>query len=215
MRRKMNRYCICLSILLCLAMAVPADAGQGNGAPSGPHYNLNIIGVPKEKSPDMDGNSGHRIFVKLVGNTRIYLSEGEYGVLDANGTDGRAEFQLPNPDHDNNGITEYSVWRRVLGKPGGSATMATCMYDGDGEYCSDYSLMRVRDTNGDKNKKNSFTNCTRELLYVYVDLDGDGALERYPLFSDELYGYLWDYDNQGLKLVQFRFYPIPTDVNQQ
>jgi hypothetical protein len=34
--------------------------GRGNGAPTGSHYNLNIIGVPKDKDADMTGNSGHR-----------------------------------------------------------------------------------------------------------------------------------------------------------
>src|SRR5256885_6126432 len=42
-------------------------ATTGNGAPSGSHYNLNIIGVPKNKTADMTGNDGHRIFVSLTG----------------------------------------------------------------------------------------------------------------------------------------------------
>ena len=44
-----------------------AAATTGNGAPSGTHYNLNIIGVPKDKTADMNNNDGHRIFVQLVG----------------------------------------------------------------------------------------------------------------------------------------------------
>src|SRR5215510_10122400 len=39
----------------------------GNGAPSGAHYNLNIIGVPHDKTADMTGGDGHVIFVQLVG----------------------------------------------------------------------------------------------------------------------------------------------------
>ncbi len=204
-------YCY-LAVFCVLALVMPASAGQGNQAPSGPHYNLNIIGVPKEKSADMTNNNGHRIFVKLKGNTKIMLSEGdEYRVLDANGTDGSATFQLPNPDDDNDGVTEYSVYARALGKPNGSATMSTCAYDSMGdEWCSDYDLLLVRDTKNDK--KQFFMDVSKELLYVYVDLDGDGTNERYPLFSDPLQGYLWDYENNGLKLAQFRFYPIGTDV---
>src|SRR6478672_10536975 len=62
----------------------------GNGAPSGAHYTLNIIGVPKDKSPDFSGGNGHRIFVDLgktgeAANTRINLSEGDFSVTDANG----------------------------------------------------------------------------------------------------------------------------------
>jgi hypothetical protein len=184
-----------------------------NADVNGPHYNLNLIGVPKEKSASMDDNNGHRIFVKLQGNTKIMLSEGPFNVLDANGTDGTAAFQLPNPDPENDGVTAYSVFARALGTPGGSAELTTCAADvetGD-EYCSVYSAVFLRDR-GNPGKPTA-TNVSRELLYVYIDLDGDGTLERYPLFSDELQDYFWSYDNNGLKLVQLRFYELPTDVN--
>jgi len=187
-----------------------ADALRGNDAPSGAHYNLNLIGVPKSKSADMTGNDGHRIFVPLAGTTKILLAEGEFAVLDANGTDGTAKFQLPSPDPENDGVTEYSVFSRALGTPGGSSSMTTCATDpvSGEEYCSIYSTVSTR-TSG----KSSFSNVSRELLYAYVDLDGDGMVERYPLFDDTLQDYFWDYDNSGLKLLQLRFYPIPTDVN--
>jgi hypothetical protein len=188
---------------------IPASAG--NGAPSGAHYNLNLIGVSKDKSAPMDGNNGHRIFVKLYGNSKIWLAEGDsFAVLDANATDSDGgAFQLPNPDPDNDGITEYSVFARALGKPGGSSTTTTCAYDADGtEWCSFESMVLVRDKG-----KSSFRNVSKELLYIYVDLDGDGNVERYPLFDEALEDYFWNYDNNGLKLAQLRFYEIPTDVN--
>lgn len=201
---------IVIALVLVLAAAMPAAAQTGNGAPSGAHYNLNIIGVPKGKSADMSNNNGHRIFVSLMGNSKILLSEGEnYQVLDANGTDGSASFQLPNPDPDNDGITEYSVWARALGKSGGSSVTTTCAYDELGQlWCSIYSMVLVREKG-----KSTFDNVTRELLYIYVDLDGDGTAERYPLFDEALQDYFWNYDNNGLKLAQLRFYEIPTDVN--
>ena len=184
----------------------------GNGAPNGAHYNLNIIGVPRDKTADMTGNNGHRIFVKLQGNSKIYLAEGDdFQVLDANGTDGNgARFQLPNPDPDNNGITEYSVYARALGRPGGGSTTTTCATDTDtgDDYCSVYSMVMVRERG-----RQRFDNVSRELLYIYVDLDGDGQTERYPLFDDALQDYYWNYDNNGLKLVQLRFYEVETDVN--
>jgi hypothetical protein len=195
--------------LVFVLAAVPVSSD--NGAPSGPHYNLNIIGVPRAKSADMVGNNGHRIFVLLSGKTKIGLYEGPFAVLDANGTDGKAAFQLPSPDPDNDGVTAYSVWARALGKPGGSSTTTTCAIDpvsGD-VYCSAYSMVLVRSKG-----KSKFTNVSRELLYIYVDLDGDGTVERYPLFDDALQDYFWDYDNRGLKLAQLRFYEIPTDVNE-
>ena len=182
----------------------------GNGSPSGAHFNLNIIGMDQDKTADMSGNNGHRIFVALWGNTKIMLQEGDFQVLDANGTDGRAEFQLPNPDPENDGVTEYSVFARALGQPGGSSTTTTCATDpatGD-EYCSIYSMVLVRSKG-----KSSFTNVSRELLYVYADIDGDGMVERLPLFDETMDEYFWSYDNRGLRLAQLRFYEVPTDVN--
>ncbi|MDP3963126.1 MAG: hypothetical protein Q8Q39_01380 [bacterium] len=207
--------------LALIASMIPAiTSAGGNGAPSGAHYNLNIIGVAKDKTAPMDGNDGHRIFVKLDGNTKILLSEGEtFNVLDANGTDGNgAKFQLPNPDPDNDGITVYSVYARALGTPGGNAMIATCATapgeDGifgtadDEEVCSTETLT-VERTKG----KSSFENVSRELLYIFVDLDGDGTAERYNLFADELQDYFWSYDNNGLKVLQLRFYEMSTNVN--
>src|SRR5438046_8040604 len=104
---------ISVMVLMTVAFAgAPQHAVRaGNGAPSGPHYNLNIIGVPKNKTADMTGDNGHRIFVSLDGNTKIFLAPGDFQVIDANGTDADgATFQLPNPDPLNTGITNYSVW---------------------------------------------------------------------------------------------------------
>jgi hypothetical protein len=187
-------------------------ATTGNGAPSGAHYNLNIIGVSKDKSAAMDDNGGHRIFVPLEGNSKIMLSEGDFAVLDANGTDGNgAEFQLPSPDPDNDGETEYSVYIRGLGKPGGSSTLTPSATDPlTGEvYYSALQTVVVREKG-----KGSFTNVSKSLLYVYADIDGDGVIDRVPLFDSRLQDFMWNYDNNGLKLAQLRFYEIPTNVNE-
>src|SRR6516164_9474070 len=107
-----------------------SSATTGNGAPGGPHYELNIIGVPKAKTANMSGADGHTIFVDLgttsVSKTSdINLQPGPFGVIDANGTGGSAAlFQLPNPT-----TTNYTIWARALGKPGGFATESTCATD--------------------------------------------------------------------------------------
>src|SRR4029078_9960476 len=105
------------------------QAITGNGAPSGTHFHLNILGVPQDKSASLTGGDGQRIFVPLFGSTKIMLSEGDFAVLDANGPDGSAAFQLPNPDPDGDGITQYSVFARALGTPGGSSKTTTCATD--------------------------------------------------------------------------------------
>jgi hypothetical protein len=182
----------------------------GNGSLSGAHYGLNIIGVPRDKSADLTGNSGHRIFVPLEGSAKINLREGDFLVLDANGTDGTAAFQLPSPDPDNDGITTYSVFARALGTPGGSSVTTTCATDPvTGELlCSTESLLLVRSSGSSR-----FENVSRQLLYIYADIDGDGDVDRVPLFDDSLQDFFWQYDNTGLKLAQMRFYEVPTNVN--
>lgn len=183
-----------------------SNLSTGNGAPSGQHYNLNIIGVPKGKNPDFNGGNGRRIFVPLWGKTKILLSEGAFDVIDANGTDGEAAFQLPEPDATDDGVTDYSVYIRGLGKPGGSAKMYSCYWDQQTatEYCStgEYVVNLTAHGNGGK-----FQNVTNQLLYIWADIDGDGDVDRTELFSDDLDTYYWYYDNSGLKLAQMRFYP--------
>jgi hypothetical protein len=202
-------------IALAAGMALPpgataATSTTGNGAPSGAHYNLSIIGVPRDKTADMSGANGHVIFTKLAGNSKINLAEGDdFRVLDANGTDGNgAAFQLPNPDPDGDGVTAYSVFARALGKPGGSAQATSCVTDDTGTYCSTESMVLVRGSG-----KSSFENVSKELLTVCLDTDGDLVCDtRTSLFSDSTASYFWSYDNNGLRNAQLRFYEVPTTV---
>lgn len=235
------------------------QAGQvetGNGAPSGAHYNLNIIGVPQDKMNDIDANNengvGNRIFVQLVGGddvedikgqklqdiskvNKIFLEPGDdFAVLDANATahhggDG-ALFQLPIDVS-----AEWVVFARPLGKPGGTATLTTCatvLIDPDGipdngdEYeevvCSEDSEIFMREKG-----KSSFQNVSDTLLFLTLLVDpeddpelaeclgiadtpdfDDPAVEvTLPLFDPCLETFFWNYDNNGLKLLQLRFYP--------
>jgi hypothetical protein len=220
---------IVVVVAVLAAGAAVVLAGKGNEVPSGPHYNLNIIGMDKQKNPNIDCGEGHRIFVQLGGGnkgrltTRILLQEGDFAVIDCNGTDGEAKFQLPNPDPTNSGTTLYSVYIRLLGKPGGDIIMDTCATDpltGE-EICSDYKVVKVREVG--KGKKNKFENVSQELLYIYawvcVDYDNvnkecvEYEYMRVPLFSDILEDYLWRYDNKGVRLAQLRFYEVPTTVD--
>ena len=195
-----------------------ARAETGNGAPSGAHYNLNIIGVDKGKTPDMTGNNGRRIFVPLFGKTTINLTEGEFAVLDANGTDGTpAAFQLPNPDPDGDGTTSYSVYVRALGKPGGKALMQTCYTDTTGTWCAADFAGGVEQITIERTKgRQRFVNVSRDLLYVDYCTAFDATtgectnVTQIPLFGEETASYFWEYDNAGLKLAQLRFYEVPT-----
>ena len=191
----------------------------GNGAPSGAHYNLNILGMSKDKSADFSGGQGHRIFVDLgrTGEsvvTNIKLTQGDFAVIDANGTDGTATFQLPNPVDDANadgvdddGKLGYSVYVRALGKPTGKASMTTCYTDLSGTWCNAGELV----VSLNRTAGNKFVDVSKQLLQVCVedlttDAAGDYVLE--PIFSDEQTDYFWEYTNEGLRLAQMRFYPL-------
>lgn len=218
-----------VSLLIAAAIAAcAATAFAGNDAPSGAHYNLNLIGVKNAKDVDMTGNNGHRIFVPLNGSTKILLAPGDdFDVLDANGTDGSAKFQLPVPgenwctqDVDTGDITcpasatvDYQIFIRALGIPGGTAQMYTCISDPDlpgGYICStpEYQVSLTRDNSG----PSKFTNVTKQLLFVSADVDADGKVEHVQIFDPLFDGYYWQYDNNGLKLAQMRFYEIETTI---
>lgn len=213
-------------------------------------YLLNIIGVPKEKTEDFSSDSdGRRIFVGLgeaasngKGNgkkseategisviTKIILEEGDYAVLDANGTDGEATFRLPNPG------TGYRITARALGKPGGSVAITTCGTDiQDGvntDYCGSEALT-FESKKGKGKKLADAQDVTTELttfdvvvsacdnLALYECLSGetvDTTVEDYncedyvysgtiSLFNECFEEYFWSYNNKGLKLLQLRFY---------
>ena len=184
--------------------AKPGD--NGNGAPSGWHFNLNLLGMTQDKTADISG--GNRIFIYYEGRTKIELRMGDYAVLDGNGTDGVARFQLPDPDpEDDGGQLAYSVWvRAVAGK--GSASFQSCFteFETNSTWCYAGSLVQ------NITKSNKFTDVSRDLLQVCADVDTtDGTdLELVPLFSDLGEDYFWYVDNDGLRNVQMRFYPLST-----
>ena len=205
-----TRFCVAAA----LAVMVPAGLyGQtGNGAPNGPHFNLNIIGVSHDKSPNMNG-SGNVIFVDLgtktgdAVTTKILLSQsadGSFEVLDKNGTDGEASFALPVPG-------TYTVWARALGTPGGQSKIATCATFIDPTtgaatlLCSTDNEVFVRGTG-----KSSFRNVTNALTTITLVAGSPAELAcgtpTVSLFATCLQDFLWQYDNNGLKLLQIRFY---------
>lgn len=145
-----------------------------------------------------------------------------------------ATFMLPcNENPDNNAdvpcdidaanIMDYSIYVKGGGAlNGGSANMTTCAtvddgtsVSGDGELvCSTGGTINITKLTG----KNQFTEVTQELTTLLVILcDGQiwdprdaclGVLtqERLSLFVDDTEDWFWNYDNNGLRLAQLRFY---------
>lgn len=190
--------------LLAIVLSLPPNfaSATGNGAPSGPHYNLNLIGIEKGGSASTTSN-GHVIFVPLWGNCKIYLQEGDFAVIDNNCLQGNAAFQLPNPNDTTTGMLAYSVWVRALTK--GSSSLSTCYTNqtsGD-TFCNTGSLV----VSLSKVTPPKFTDVSKQLLQVCVN----GQLS--ALFSNSNFNYFWNYTNNGLRLAQLRFYPIETQTS--
>ena len=215
------RTTCCLAAVLAAATAgltavATAQSTTGNGALSGQHYSLNIIGVPRDKSTNPDWASGHVIFVDLGRKdlqvtTKILLvlsPTGTFDVIDKNGTDGEASFSLPAPG-------SYTVWARALGTPGGKAKITTCAADitlsDPGTVCSTQNTVFVREAGHSK-----FQNVTDALTTIILDPVANAAAvtacgaTTVSLFDPCLQGFFWQYDNNGLKLLQVRFYPNPS-----
>jgi len=236
----MRKVLFVLAILSTVCAAVPSWAGGGNGAPTGAHYNLNIVGVDNPKTAPMTGSDRHTIFVGLGTKkaetgvvTNIWLTPGDFQVCDGNGFDaaydcagnqiGRgttgAVFQLPC----NTAITtdfgcaegtasaSYQVWGRALGQPNGAATITTCAYDDLGTLiCSSDNTIDVFSRGKGKQVFQDVTRALTTLQDVCFDLGGIVTCGDVSLFSSVLQDYVWQYDNKGLRLAQIRLY-----LNQQ
>lgn len=200
----------------------PVFAGIGSDIPdNGPHYNLNIIGVPHNKTADMTNSDRHTIFVPLGANgdirscqilvVRNAANPDQFEVLDGNATDGQATIAVPFVDY---GMLSYNVYATALGKPGGLANVAATVTFADGTYgnllMGSFELKRSKGNP----KPLDISDIFRASGWIDTDASGtfdptiDTSFDNVWVFNvPTLLSYLWDYDNQGLKLMQVRFYP--------
>jgi hypothetical protein len=170
---------------------------------------------------------------------KILLVEGDgYGVLDANATDkDGAQFMLPDPcvgDDSTDGCTPvYDVYARALGTPNGKAIVTTCA-DEDGDGYDDYDDIWCGSNQLEVERKAGRSKAelvNDELLRMVVTIDPTSDPELYncvngdPLDTDvsalapssyDVYlfdrcfeNYFWNFDNNGLKLLELRFYAVP------
>jgi hypothetical protein len=212
---------IFLSILAILTLGVsPAFAGIGSDIPdNGTHYNLNIIGVPHNKTVDMTDSSRHTIFVPLGANgdvkscrinvVRNVANPDKFEVLDGNATAGSATIAVPFQD---NGTLSFNVYATALGKPGGQANVDAAITFEDGTYGSllmgSFALKEAKGNPKPVNISDIFR------ASGWIDVNGSGTEDTGDVSFDNVWvfnvptllSYFWDYDNQGLKLMQVRFY---------
>jgi len=175
----------------------------GNGAPSGAHYNLNIIGVSKDKTATMTIGDGHRIFVQLNGGEDAVSLNGKL----ANQLNKVNKIMLqPAPAGESFQVLDANATAGVDGVFGTA----------DDEIVCSLSTLSMERTKG----KQTFVNVSAELLFITITVDptANTALATclgvttitdvtLSLFNGCLQNYFWNYDNQGLKLLQLRFYP--------
>ena len=219
--KAVKRLSTCLAIFLASALTAPAFAQVGKGL-SGPHYNLNIIGVPKDKNVDMTNSDRHTIFVPLQSGADIgrqvkifYQAGSEFQVLDGNCTDGECTIEVPSE-----ALSDlcYDVYSTALGKPNGGAIVgAQCAFSDPlvgGATCTDALLMgsfQVDRQRGKPDRKN-ISDIFRASGCLDLNLSGtcdagDLQFSNVWIFNvPQLLSYFWDYDNNGLRLMQLRFY---------
>ena len=177
------------------------------------------MGIQTARAGGLDGGNQEDIrnaVYNLYKRTKISLEVGPFEVIDADGTDGKAVFQLPKPENTvvTNSTTgevtyfapgAYEVYIRPLGKPGGKGNMTTCAIDpvSGEEVCSTNNVILVREKG-----KSTFGDVTQELTTITYFDEVSGKWITVDIFDDSLQEYFWDYDNNGLKIVQLRFYPL-------
>ncbi len=232
----MKILALCLIAIVTLVLGVgaaPVMAQVGKGL-SGPHFELNIIGVPHGKTVAMTNSDRHTIFVPLetVSNVKIYvtgdtdpLTDGtqcgeSFQVLDGNATDGSATLLAPCAI---GGTLSFNVYAVGLGTPGGQANVdVVCTFDSTiilspdtAALCAvglgtfDFSVKRA----AGKPQRQDISSVFRASGCIDLNLNGtcdagDTAFNNVWIFNvAQLLNYYWNYDNNGLKLMKVRFYP--------
>lgn len=174
--------------MMLLVGFISVEAGKGNNAPSGPHFNINIIGVPHDMNDNFDGGNGARIFVDRDGTTFFYVhgADEPFQILDHDATDGscgesRADPGIIMPYTD--GTYDVEIYVRLLGPIDSSVKWKSYSWNGtDWIKFGDFTLNR-------EDKK--FQLKTNDLL-------ADG-------FED----ILWEmYDKTNFRHLQMRIYLI-------
>jgi hypothetical protein len=120
----------------------------------------------------------------------------------------------------------YQVWARALGKPGGSAVSTTCATVQGELQCSLENVVMTR-----TGRKSVFADVTNQMTSMVIGfcqddvvtiagvqycvdplnpVPGSGDVEwtRVALFAGNTQDWFWNFDNNGLRLAQLRFYEL-------
>ncbi|MFC1956787.1 hypothetical protein ACFLVY_00620 [Chloroflexota bacterium] len=215
---------ITLTVVMVLAL-VPgvALAGIGSDIPdNGKHYNLNIIGVPHNKTaPDMTGSNRHTLFVPV--NSRGSVSRqvtiefmrnpdnpNEFRVADGNATDD--DYALIYCPYEDYGTLSFNVYAIALGKPNGQAAevVASVTFSGGTTGTLDMGSFTLKREKVDGKGKPKVVDISDIFRASGIIMFGDGSTQSFSnvwVFNiPDLLQYLWGYDAKGLRHMQVRFY---------
>jgi hypothetical protein len=233
---------LALAVLATPAALAQSSNGNNNGARVGKAgFLLNVSAFERCPAGEFAGSNRHQIAVQAdyTGNAtnrvnKIFLRSGPgFQVQDGNACDETGAYvQLPitaancrncgGPTLLAPTFREYEVRARVVGRPGGRATITSCVEMTEIDpvtqaeiatsLCSvgaDNVRVAVRNTGGGK-AQNQWENASAQLLTVCVDTSGDGVCDdRIGLFDSLGEGYWWNFDTVGRPHVQLVFFPVP------
>jgi hypothetical protein len=216
--KKIFAVVIAVALMLSLVPVSVAVAGIGSEIEdNGKHYNLNIIGVPKNKTAPMDDSNRHTIFVPVDSRGSVSRQvtiefmrnpddPTQFRVKDGNACDD--DYALIYVPYETMGDLSYNVYAIALGKPGGNAAsvVASVTFAGDTTGTLDMGSFTLK-----RDKKNptvlDISNIFRASgTIVYGDGDTQTFNNVWVFNIPDLLQYLWDYDANGLRHMQVRFY---------
>jgi len=241
---------VALLLTLCLGIMVQAKPNRNGPKPgdpgfSGPHFNLNIHGVPdgvdKIKN-DSAGPGRHSIFIPLKtdnNNITMFLAVAtdpnqNWTVVDCDATiDGNVSIILPRYIWVNvttsNGwrwehkrVDYYNVYLAALGKPTDHSIIVEPQAEFDNVTNKVYYSWGTFDVPGHKNGKKAgpgggqpnWQNVTRPFFFHTVTLWNGTDFVTFTdtwVFDIPLDSYWWAVNNEGIKHMQVRFYPVFKD----
>jgi hypothetical protein len=210
--------------ILLSSTALAGKDGKGNGFPSGPHYNLNILGKKPNWEYNASEEGGNTIFVRLDNKSQIWMipTKGtEFVVTDADAVHkekGKYDAEFEIPFNKSLRYPAYDVYVRPRGKPDGYVNISAEFLNltDNTTWLSMGTVDMLSHNQNGKGKPKPVAQSINDIFYVEVD-GYTYWLFDHPEYNETLYEYFWDYDNHGCTLLQVRFYentsyvpPTPT-----
>ena len=225
----LNVAVLVITIVFTSGTAFAGNTATGHAAPSGPHWNINIIGHPKGGIGG-DDSSGHSIMIPLknvppgvqltcpdengvviiddqgeTGNTeptgaRIYFVAGDhFEIIDRDATDGNGAKIMVPVEGE---VIQFDVYMRVLGKPNTCMNINAYAYDLEQNLWYQAGTVYVSRKTG----KSTFVRANELFTVCIWDSVQQKCVDYRSVFNNLFESYFWSILNDGTRLVQLRLY---------